>query len=429
MKIKSAENDGLSVVLPLISLIAAAILLISPLRYGVAAEEVENACVNCHSELDDYLKQVVIDWRESVHAKAGLFCNDCHGGNPTDPSVAMDKEEGFLGKPEPDEAVLICAGCHSDPARMRAGNLPFDQYQKYKSSVHGTELLKGKDYEAPGCQNCHGSHKILSVSDPKSPANRSNIVKTCAGCHSNSDIMKKRNLPFNQYELYKKSVHGKPYFEEGDMGVPTCIDCHGNHEIKRPDTLAVRLVCAKCHLDQDEYFKKSGHWSAAKRTGKPVCENCHSNHDINPPSPAMFSGAGALDCGGCHDAGSMQMETAAEIAALLKKAAGSLEAAKGSFETLSEWSGSGFETSRLTLKVEKAGKSLKKMAFMQHSLNVDMLKKEAVKVGGLSDEVSADVERMLAEIENRKLGLAAAWIVFILLSALVWRRASYLKRD
>ncbi|MFQ5431517.1 MAG: cytochrome c3 family protein, partial [Nitrospinota bacterium] len=394
MKIKGSENGRLSAIFPLISFIAAAHLFVLSLPDSVAAEDVENVCVDCHIELDDYLKQVVIDWRDSIHVKAGVFCHDCHGGNPSDSDVAMDEEEGFKGKPEPAETPSICARCHSDPGRMRAGNLPFDQFQKYKSSVHGIKLLKENDNEAPNCQNCHGSHKILRVSDPKSPANRSNIVKTCGGCHSNSEIMKKRKLPFNQYELYKKSVHGKPYFETGDLGVPTCIDCHGNHGIKKPDSLAVRLVCVKCHIDQEEYYKKSAHWAVAKLTGKPVCEHCHSNHSISPPSLEMFAGTGRLDCGGCHDAGSMPMETAAEIAALLKETGGAMEAAKERLETLSEWSGSGFETSHLTRKVNKAEKSLNKMAFIQHSLNVDMLKKEAVKVDGLSNEVSAEVERM-----------------------------------
>jgi len=429
LKTKNAAKDGPSRALVLFLFIAMACLFIPPLPELASAEESKNVCIDCHTELDDYLKQVVVDWRDSVHASVAVYCHDCHGGNPSDPDIAMDESEGFKGKPEPGETPQLCAGCHSDPGMMRASNLPFDQFQKYSSSVHGVKLLKEKDAAAPNCQNCHGSHKILRTSDPKSPANRSNIVKTCGKCHSNSNIMADRNLPYNQYELYKNSVHGKPYFETGDLGVPTCIECHGNHDIKKPDTLSVRLVCAKCHIDQEEDYKKSGHWAAAKRTGKPVCVHCHSNHDIHPPSLEMFAGAGNLDCGGCHDPGSLQMETAARIATLLKDADGAMTAARGRLETLSEWSSSGFATSHLTRKLEKAGKSLKNMAVIQHSLNVDKLKLEAIKSGGLSDEVSLEVERMLSEIETRKLGLAVAWIIFILLSAAVWIRASHLKRD
>ena len=434
MKMRRAQTEdaakgGLLTVFPLISFIAAACLFILPVPKSVASQDVVNVCVDCHLELDSYLKRVVLDWRGSVHEKVEVFCHDCHGGNPSDPDIAMDEEEGFKGKPEPEDTPEFCASCHSDPANMRASDLPFDQYQKYSRSVHGIKLLKEEDDEAPNCQNCHGSHKILRVSDPQSPANRKNIVKTCGKCHANSDIMEERKLPYDQYELYKNSVHGKPYFESGDLGVPTCIDCHSNHDIKKPDTLSVRLVCVKCHIDQEEQYKKSGHWAVAKRSGKPVCVNCHSNHGINPPSSEMFAGKGQLDCGACHDSGSVQMETGAEIASMLKESGGAMEAAKGRLETLSEWGGSGFETSHLTQMVEKAEKSFKRMSTIQHSLNVDVLKKEALKVGNLSEEVSTEVERMLTEIETRKLGLVAAWIIFILLSALVWRRASYLKRD
>jgi hypothetical protein len=87
--------------------------------------------------------------------------------------------------------------------------------------------------------------------------------------------------------------------------VPTCIDCHGVHNIGDPTTAEFRLqspeMCAKCHTDptiMDKYgistqvlntyvadfhgstvtlFEKQ---SPDAETNKPVCYDCHGVHDI-----------------------------------------------------------------------------------------------------------------------------------------------------
>ena len=87
--------------------------------------------------------------------------------------------------------------------------------------------------------------------------------------------------------------------------MPTCIDCHGVHNIGDPTTAAFRLkspeICAKCHTDpaiMDKYgistqvlntyvadfhgttvtlFEKQ---SPDAQTNKPVCFDCHGVHNI-----------------------------------------------------------------------------------------------------------------------------------------------------
>jgi hypothetical protein len=406
-----------------------AVFTLLPAPQTAAAEEISNACIDCHLEMEDELKAVAVDWRESVHAKAGISCHDCHGGNPADPDLSMEEDEGFKGKPAPHEIPDLCARCHSDPRRMRASNLPFDQYQKYSRSAHGTKLLKEKDAEAPNCVSCHGQHKILSVNDPESPAHRNNIVKTCGGCHSSRQIMEKRGMPFNQYELYKKSVHGAPYFETGDLGVPTCVGCHGNHGIEKTGTMSVRQVCTKCHTEQEENYKKSAHWAAARQTGKPLCIDCHSNHDVAPPTLEKFTGKGRLDCGNCHTENSIQMESALKIKKLLANASSNIEEARAALKTISEWSGSGFETTHLVRRITKAEKSMKKIVNASHSLKVIDMRIQAKKIGDLSREVKKEVDRMLADISIRKRGLIMAWAVFLVFALSIWQRTKHVKRD
>jgi hypothetical protein len=99
-------------------------------------------------------------------------------------------------------------------------------------------------------------------------------------------------------------VHGSALIE-GNPDVPTCIDCHGVHNIEDPTTTQFRLtspqMCGKCHTDPsvvgkyglstdvlDTYvadfhgttvtlFEKQ---HPEELTNKPVCYDCHGIHDI-----------------------------------------------------------------------------------------------------------------------------------------------------
>src|SRR3990167_7619752 len=82
----------------IIFLIFIAILLYIPANiYAQTEGEKINVCVECHQNLEDTLKDAVTNWQESVHKKAGVFCNDCHGGDPNDSGNAMDEKAGFFG--------------------------------------------------------------------------------------------------------------------------------------------------------------------------------------------------------------------------------------------------------------------------------------------------------------------------------------------
>ncbi len=414
--------------LPVFPFALALVFAVAP-SVAYAEEKADNVCVSCHMELDGVLKQVALDWQESAHGKAGVYCQECHGGNPYDISLAMEPSQGFKKKPSPGEIPQFCSKCHSDPVRMRSHNLKSDQFEKFRYSVHGRKLLEAKDNDAPSCVSCHGKHDIRKVDDPLSPVNRKNVVKTCASCHSDVKMMSKKGLPHNQYELYKGSVHGKAYFEKGDAGVPTCFNCHSNHGIQKPQTLGVRFVCADCHVEQADAYKKSRHWQAAQDTGKPLCINCHSNHDIQKPRLSKFTASGELNCLQCHQKNSIQMETGNALYESLSKAQNSLSNATYALRGIEEWSGSGFQTSGMKDKLGRAQKIYKEMKVGAHSLDAKASATQAQTVAALSKEVNEEIGRMLVELRNRKLGLIATWIVAVFFTSILWKRSKYCKRD
>ena len=386
-------------------------------------------CVTCHTDLEDeVLSPPVNDWKESVHFEAGIMCADCHGGNPKDEEMAMEPSEGFTGKPEKKDIPTFCAKCHSDAKMMRAYNKRADQYDLYAGSVHGRKLAGG-DEDAPTCVSCHGKHKILRVKDPNSMVHRKNIPQMCGGCHSNKEVFAKRRKPFNQLELYQKSWHYQK-FSEGDLLVPTCMDCHGNHGILPVRSERVQTVCFKCHAAQAEHYKSSPHWDAYKKSGEPVCFHCHKNHDVARPSIAKFNGKQDVDCVQCHDEKSPAYLAGLDIQSVMESTINAVSSAKAKLDDFKANAHGGFEISELEKTLEKSSNSLAELHTLTHKLEKEQLKKESEEAITMAQDVSKDVDRMLAEINTRKIGLAGAWIVFVGLMYTLWIKAqSYERKD
>jgi hypothetical protein len=147
------------------------------------------------------------------------------------------------------------------------------------------------------CTDCHSAHTVRRLNDPNthelSADARLWIPQTCAKCHNAI------------YQNYLTSVHGSALVDENNLDVPTCIDCHGVHNIENPTTAAYRLkspkMCARCHTDS-KIMNKYGistnvlntyvadfhgatvvlfeQQSPDAETNKPVCYDCHGVHDI-----------------------------------------------------------------------------------------------------------------------------------------------------
>src|SRR5574342_1289418 len=103
-------------------------------------------------------------------------------------------------------------------------------------------------------------------------------------------------------DKYKKSVHWKMMTTKGDLSVPTCNDCHGNHGAAPPGVQWVGNVCGQCHSVQADLFRKSVHAKAFTEMGTPGCATCHENHGIQAPGDHMLGVGDKAVCAACHAA-------------------------------------------------------------------------------------------------------------------------------
>ena len=251
----------------------------------------DEVCLGCHNqpgqtmtledgtEWDLYVPAEF--YYNSVHGEMGYACVQCHtqvGEYPHPPFSPQDARDASIKLNE------TCRRCHAT------------QYNLAQDSVHATAFDAG-NRQAAICTDCHTAHEVRRLTDEDTheltPEARLWIPQTCALCHSQI------------YEKYKVSVHGSALVGEGNPDVPTCIDCHGVHNIQDPRTTSFRLespsLCAKCHTDPSvvgkyglstnvlETYVADFHGttqvlfesvSPDAQFNTPVCYDCHGVHDI-----------------------------------------------------------------------------------------------------------------------------------------------------
>lgn len=286
------------------------------------------SCLACHSNADAFdetEREPVERFKDDVHARAGLSCEDCHGGDASlavadDTDRAMDPKKGFAGAPGRRDIPAFCGRCHSDPVRMKRykPEARVDQEREYHTSVHGKRLAAG-DEKVATCIDCHGAHGILPPSDSRSPVYPTHVAETCAKCHADRKHMDGYKgpdggpLPTDQYLRWRGSVHATALLEKGDLSAPTCNDCHGNHGATPPGFDDVAFVCGACHGREADLFRASGHHVARAAGGKGAegCPTCHTNHGIVRPTVAMLAPLPETPCAFCHEGTGPIGETAA----------------------------------------------------------------------------------------------------------------------
>ncbi|MBX3026164.1 cytochrome c3 family protein [bacterium] len=282
-------------------------------------------CVDCHADAsDDHPPRLAAPDCASCHedeqaeyaatlhgaaAAAGVAdapsCASCHGGH--DVRAADDPRSRVSRQRIP----ATCGACHADDAfnarRPVRINRPLAGYQH---SVHFASLLA--DGTGASCTDCHAAHRLYPSADPRSTTSRGNIAATCGHCHD------------QVAEVYAASIHGRAV-EHGNADAPTCVDCHGEHDIRAPDdpessvypSRVAEASCVRCH-ESERISRRYGlaagrlrsyldsYHGLASRGGSTTvanCASCHGIHDIRPSSDPRSSVNKAnlpRTCGQCH---------------------------------------------------------------------------------------------------------------------------------
>lgn len=364
----------------------------------------KNTCRYCHGAVAKKLK-------ESVHADSGVTCTDCHGGDDTaiEEKDAMSPEKGFTGRLSPRRIPDLCNKCHGDYQRMRQYGIPTDQYEAYKTSVHGVRLLRDGDENVAQCASCHGTHNILKTSDQRSPVYPFNVPEMCGKCHSDKKLMSRYGLSGDEVADYGKSIHGKRLLKDLDTAAPSCASCHGNHGAAPPGVDEVVNICGKCHTNTRDYFVKSRHYAAGMK-----CVECHGNHRIEHPTFALYSKRDKGGCLSCHrkDGGG---DADKYIAGILETHSVAEMRIKAASRDITKAQSDGMEVDPQNESLQEAKSGMVKTGPVQHQTSLqamdDILGRE---VKSHTERIQSDIEAHY-KIEMDKKIFAAAFAGYIVL--------------
>ncbi len=401
--------------------ISLAVLLLPVLFVSTepAAAQKKNSCIECHSHLEGRLSEPVRLFENDIHNARGLACNDCHGGDPTkdDAKAAKNPMAGYLGKPKPTDIPAFCGKCHSDASVMKRFNpsLRVDQVQEYFTSVHGTRLKAG-DQKVATCVSCHNVHGIRAPQDPLSSVYPLNVAETCAKCHASAELMQGYNIPHDQFDKYKTSVHAKALTEKHDLSAPTCNDCHGNHGAAPPGIASVANVCGQCHSRQSDLFQKSPHKAAFDKMQAGECIRCHSNHGINPPSDEMLgTGLGSV-CISCHTA-DKGFDAAGQMRAKIDEFQTKIHDANSILERAER---AGMEVSRPKFELKDAADAMTQARVLVHTSSGDEVATAVAPGMEIAARSYAAGEAAFSELSFRRMGLMVSLVFILFLAVLVY---------
>jgi predicted CXXCH cytochrome family protein len=376
--------------------------------------QTKNSCLDCHSNLPEPLGVSVETYSQNIHGQKGLTCAACHGGDASsdDPERAMSRAAGWKGKIERKQIPELCASCHSDAERMKKYNpgLRVDQFQQYKTSVHGQKWAKN-DTKVAVCTDCHGVHDLRAPSDPRSSVHPTNIATTCSHCHADADYMKPYGIKTDQFANYQQSVHHDAMMVRGDLSAPTCTTCHGNHGATPPGVASVTNVCSNCHVFQAQLFGTSPHKDAFAAAGLPGCVTCHSNHGIKHPTDDLIGTGEKSVCIQCHadgDAGFVQARAMHDQLETLQSAI------VASQDILERAERQGMEVSQPMLQQAQARDALLKARVTVHAFHDSELKRDTEAGLAVTRQTYVAGEKALKEGTYRRVGLGLSLVMIAL---------------
>ena len=218
-----------------------------PHKKGVARKV---NCVNCHDALwtaakaanktaenaelgvvvqriDHYMKSVHAQANRDHQSRANAICYDCHAPHYVYPTDSPERAEWKKDIPE------ICGKCHAK------------ELAQYKASVHAKPGADGKTPHAAICSDCHTTH---DVSDPSKDAAKLAITKNCGGCHADS-LKTYTSTYHGQVNSLGYAYTAKCFDCHGSHSIQAVDDPRSMvHPDKRVQT------CQKCHAGASKSF-------------------------------------------------------------------------------------------------------------------------------------------------------------------------------
>ena len=234
----------------------------------------QQVCLDCHGEKLSKLSSHSNFIEE--YKKGNPRCIECH-----DPHYSS---KGIKGSGE-----SYCMTCHSQNLTKT-----FKNGERISVKVD-TRVLKNSVHKDLNCSDCHTGFSRTQHPSRVFSSYKEFVIYTTEGC---------RKCHFDKFVKSSESIHAK-LLSEGVESAPSCVDCHGSHDvtlISQNKVVQVK-VCGNCHGDVAEVYSKSVHGKAVierKDNNAASCADCHTAHTVRDPKTFDYRLAIPGICGNCH---------------------------------------------------------------------------------------------------------------------------------
>src|SRR3990170_2462484 len=178
-----------------------------------------------------------------------------------------------------------CLTCHGTPEIVGRGDPGL-----YVSGA----TLEASAHDTLSCTSCHP--KLTAVLHANPQAELARTAASCASCHREEAT----------------SLGGGSH-APGDEGKrkPTCVTCHGAHDVPQADSRAFATEtaarCSACHTERGESFFDGNYHGKETDLGRydtAVCSDCHGPHRVLPvadPQSTVNPANVLTTCRQCHE--------------------------------------------------------------------------------------------------------------------------------
>jgi nitrate/TMAO reductase-like tetraheme cytochrome c subunit len=117
------------------------------------------SCLDCHQKHND---EVVPLYLRSIHWRAAIMCDSCHGGDGRSADKQKAHGSDFVARPIGNQALEACGKCHSQQLALLRASRHFPEYRSQPRL---------------DCTVCHSAHSVGA------PNRNFSFAYTCSGCH------------------------------------------------------------------------------------------------------------------------------------------------------------------------------------------------------------------------------------------------------
>ena len=155
-------------------------------------------------------------------------------------------------------------------------------------------VLEKSVHAGVSCGDCHPGTSEVPHPERKLASSRQFTIAASEQC---------RQCHFGEYRQTLESVHAKAVVR-GDLTAPTCVDCHGGHDVHRANEPRTKVAetCGRCHSKASSVYAASVHGQdvAKNIADVPTCTDCHGGHQIAGPGQPGWRTSTPDICGNCH---------------------------------------------------------------------------------------------------------------------------------